>query len=75
MRIFQRLRGRDRGENGIERKLVKTIAEDLLRRIDDEDRVTAPLQAKSSCCTCCSAEVSDPRSSETSSLPVQLPAR
>ena len=52
MRIFERLRGRDRG---IERRLVQTIAGDLLRRIDDEVPAAVVADAKSGCCTCCSA--------------------
>jgi hypothetical protein len=55
IQIFERLRGRDRGESGVERKLVEIIAEDLLRRIDDEGPVTAAPESKSSCCSCCSA--------------------
>jgi hypothetical protein len=38
MRIFERLRGRSRERNGIERKLVDTVVTDLLRRIDDAPR-------------------------------------
>ena len=56
MRIFERLRGRDRNESGIERKLVKTIPTDLLHRIDDETPVTVPLESKSTCRSCHSAE-------------------
>ncbi len=52
MRIFERLRGRDRG---IEWKLMETIAGDLLRRIDDEVPVAAAPDTKSACCFCCSA--------------------
>jgi hypothetical protein len=52
MRIFERLRGRDRH---IERKLVETIAEDLLRRIDDETPVTVVPESKPTCCSCCAA--------------------
>lgn len=50
MRIFERLRGRDRS---IERKLVETIASDLLRRIDDETPVTVVAESKPACCSCC----------------------
>lgn len=53
MRIFERLRGRDRSKSGIERKLAVTIAIDLLRRIDEEAPVT--VVRESSCCSCCSA--------------------
>jgi hypothetical protein len=52
MRIFERLRGRDRG---IERKLMETIVGDLLRRIDDEVPAAVAANAKSGCCSCCSA--------------------
>ncbi|MGY4284271.1 hypothetical protein ACVWXO_003491 [Bradyrhizobium sp. LM2.7] len=52
MRIFERLRGRDRS---IEWKLMETITRDLLRRIDDEVPVAAAPDAKSACCSCCSA--------------------
>jgi hypothetical protein len=52
MRIFERLRGRDRH---IERKLVETVAEDLLRRIDDETPVTVVPESKPTCCSCCAA--------------------
>lgn len=52
MRIFERLRGRDRS---IERKLVETIAGDLLRRIDEEIPVMVLPERKSNCCSCCSA--------------------
>ena len=36
MRIFERLRGRDRGESNVERKLLETVTGDLIRRIEDE---------------------------------------
>lgn len=54
MRIFERLRGRDRTESGIERRLVETIATDLLRRIDDETPVTVLSENKSTCGSCSS---------------------
>lgn len=53
MRIFERLRGRDRS---IERKLVETIASDLLRRIDDETPVTVVAESKPDCCSCCALD-------------------
>jgi hypothetical protein len=56
MRIFERLRGRDRNESGIERRLVEAVATDLLRRIDDETPVTVLPESKSTCRSCCSAE-------------------
>ena len=56
MRIFERLRGRDRTESGIERRPVETIAIDLLRRIDDETPVTVPPENKPTCASCRSAE-------------------
>lgn len=52
MRIFERLRRRDRSE-GIERKLVETIAFDLLRQIDEEIPIT--VVRESGCRSCCSA--------------------
>jgi len=56
MRVFERLRGRDRSQSGIERKLVEAIAGDLLRRVDEETPVTLAPGNKSTCCSCCSAE-------------------
>lgn len=56
MRIFERLRGRDRSYSGIELRHVATIGADFLRRVQDErPSLTAP-ERKSSCCSCCSAE-------------------
>jgi hypothetical protein len=52
MRIFERLRGRDRG---IERKLMETNASDLLRRIDDDVPAAVAADAKSGCGSCCTA--------------------
>jgi hypothetical protein len=56
MRIFKRLRGRDRGESNIERKLLETITGDLLRRVEDGTETVALPESKSACCSCCSAE-------------------
>ncbi len=56
MRIFERLRGRDRDESNIERKLLETITGDLLRRIEDGTEVVVLPESKSACCSCCSAE-------------------
>lgn len=56
MRIFERLRGRDRSESGIERKLVEAIAGDLLRRIEDQTEATVLPDNESTCCSCCSAD-------------------
>ena len=56
MRIFERLRGRDRSESNIERKLFETTISDLLRRIEDGTEVTVLSESKSTCCSCCSAE-------------------
>jgi len=56
MRIFERLRGRDRNNTGIERRLLETISEDLLRRLEEETDVPVMPESKSSCCSCCSAE-------------------
>jgi hypothetical protein len=57
MRIFERLRGKERNESGIERRLVETVFTDLLGHGDEE--VLAPVvaaAAKPNCCSCCSAE-------------------
>jgi hypothetical protein len=51
MRIFERLRGRDRSGSNIERKLVETVVTDLLARIDDEAPMTAVPEGKSTCCS------------------------
>jgi hypothetical protein len=56
MRIFKRLRGRDRGESNIERKLLETITGDLLRRVEDGTEAVVLPESKSACCSCCSAE-------------------
>lgn len=56
MRIFKRLRGRDRSESNIERKLVEGIVTDLLRGIADETPATARPEGKSACCSCCSLD-------------------
>jgi len=53
MRIFERLRGRDRR---LERKLVETIASDLLRRVEQETPVTVITESGSNCCACCAAD-------------------
>jgi hypothetical protein len=51
MRIFERLRGRDRSGSNIERKLVETVVTDLLRRVDDEAPMMAVPEGKSTCCS------------------------
>ena len=56
MRIFERLRGRNRIESGIERMPVETVFAELLRRIDDETPVMVVPESKSTCCSCCSAD-------------------
>ena len=56
MRIFERLRGKDRNESGIKRRLAEAIVTDLLGRIEDEDLATVVRDAKPNCCSCCSAE-------------------
>jgi hypothetical protein len=56
MRIFERLRGRDRSESNIERKPLQAIAGDLLHRIADATEAAAPLESGPTCCSCCSAE-------------------
>lgn len=56
MRIFERLRGRNRIASGIERKPGETVFAELLRRIDDETPVMVVPESKSTCCSCCSAD-------------------
>ena len=51
MRIFERLRGRDRSGSNIERKLVETVVTDLLHRVDDEAPMIAVPEGKSTCCS------------------------
>lgn len=53
MRIPERLRERDRS---IARKLVETIASDLLRRIDDETPATVVAESRPGCCSCCAVD-------------------
>jgi RNase P subunit RPR2 len=56
MRIFERLRGRERAESNIERKPVETIAVELLRRAEDQTDLTVLPEIKSTCCSGCSAD-------------------
>jgi hypothetical protein len=56
MRIFQRLRRRDRSKRSIERKLFETIAIDLLRRMEEESALAALSEDNTTCCSCCSTE-------------------
>ena len=56
MRIFKWLQGRDQNKGDIERKLVETIASDLLHRIEEGTPVTASPESKSTCCSWCSGE-------------------
>ena len=56
MRIFERLRGRDRTESGIERRPMETITTALLRRVDDETPATVLSENKSTCRSCRPAE-------------------
>jgi len=56
MRIFERLRGKDRNESGIERNLVESILGDVLHRLDEEGPKAAANEPKQNCCTCCSAQ-------------------
>lgn len=59
MRIFERLRGRDRDETNIERKLIDTVTTELLRDLEEGIEVAALSFAtgnKQACCSCCSAE-------------------
>ena len=46
MRMFERLRGRDRCESNVERKLLETITGDLIRRIEDVTEVTVLPESK-----------------------------
>lgn len=56
MRIFERLRGKDRSDSGIEQKLGETVRTDLPHRFDEEDPRALADESKPNCCTCCSAE-------------------
>ena len=56
MRIFERLRGKDRNHCGIERKLVQTVMGDVLHRLDEGGRKAVLEEAKQNCRSCCSAE-------------------
>ena len=59
MRIFERLRGRDRGETNIERKFLETVTAEFFRSLDEGTEVaglTVATDNKSACCSCCSAE-------------------
>lgn len=56
MRIFERLRARDRSESNIGRKLFETTIGDLLRRIEDGTEVTVLPESKLKCRSYCSAE-------------------
>ncbi|PSO23160.1 hypothetical protein [Bradyrhizobium sp. MOS002] len=59
MRIFERLRGKDRSDSGIERKLVGSVVTDLMDRFDEEGPREVVEESKPNCCTCCSAEVNN----------------
>ncbi|MEH2628642.1 hypothetical protein V1292_006697 [Bradyrhizobium sp. AZCC 1719] len=61
MRIFERLRGRDRSDAAIVRKLFEAIAGDLLRKIEGETKAPVFTETKASCCSCCSAEERSPQ--------------
>ncbi|MDP1584471.1 MAG: hypothetical protein Q8M18_13710 [Bradyrhizobium sp.] len=56
MRIFERLQGRDLSKVKVERKLVETIVDDLLRRVERGMPVAASAESKSTCCSWCSGE-------------------
>ena len=56
MRIFERLRGKDRNDSGIERKLVDAVLAGLLHRFDEGRPQSVADDSKPNCCTCCSAE-------------------
>jgi len=59
MRIFERLRGRDRDETNVERKLLETVTVECLRGLEEGTEVTAfsvATENKSACFSCCSAE-------------------
>jgi hypothetical protein len=58
MRIFERLRGKDRSDSGIERKLVESVVTDLMDRFDEEGPREV-VEEKPNCCKCCSAEVNN----------------
>ena len=54
MRIFERLRGRNRSDSAIERKLFEAITDGLLLKLEDSPPALARSEAH--CCSCCSAE-------------------
>ncbi len=56
MRIFERLRGRSRSNSAIKRELFKAIADDLVRKFEDETSVPVFTSGEAHCCSCCSAE-------------------
>ena len=56
MRIFERLRVRDRSDGAIARRLLETVADDVLRKIEDETSTPTFPESESTCCSCCSAD-------------------
>lgn len=59
MRIFERLRGRDRDETNIERKSVDAVTTELLRDLEEGIEVAALAVATENnqgCGSCCSAK-------------------
>lgn len=56
MRIFERLRGRNRSNSAIERKLFEAITDGLLLKLGDGTSPPALARSEAHCCSCCSAE-------------------
>jgi hypothetical protein len=56
MRIFERLRGGNRSDSAIARRLFETVTDDLLRKLEDGTSVPTFPESESTCCSCCSAE-------------------
>ena len=56
MRIFERLRGRDRSDGAIARRLLETVGDDVLRKLEDETSARTFPENESTCCSCCSAD-------------------
>jgi hypothetical protein len=51
MRIFERLRGRDRSDSAIARRLLETVTDDLLRKLEDETSAPTFPESVSICCS------------------------
>jgi len=56
MRVFERLRGRTRKGTNIERKLFETIADGLLRSLENGTAAPGLAEPEDTCGPCCSAK-------------------